>query len=164
MRCLCLILIAAMLNWSLAHGQDGTGRAGRVELSNGGVLEGLISSTPGAPLRLQVGNDLKDVPLEAVQELRFVPEQETMEQKWRFVEAGRNEKKKWGAPYPVRELQTQIILSGGCVFTGHLYTTVLYVAQSNATTKVVIKAKDKGTEGQTFQDVVYPVRIAMKLP
>ena len=161
MRYVFLILIAALLDGSLAHGQDGTGRVGRVELSNGAVLEGLISTTPGASLRLQVGDDLKDVPLKAVRELRFVPEHESMEQKWRFVEAGRNEKKKWGAPYPVRELQTQMILSGGRVFTGHLYTTVLYVAQSNETAKVVIKAKDKGTEGQTFQDLIYPVRLAL---
>ncbi|MFZ4394308.1 MAG: hypothetical protein ACOYOU_01625 [Kiritimatiellia bacterium] len=154
-------MIAAMLDWSMAHGQDGAVRAGRVELSNGEVLEGLISTTPGASLRLQVGDDLKDVPLEAVQEMRFVPVHESMEQKWRFVEAGRNEKKKWGVPYPVRELQTQMILGSGRVFTGHLYTTVLYVAQSNETVKVVIKAKDKGTEGQTFKDVVCPVRISL---
>ncbi len=160
MRWVGLILMATILGGRLALGQDEAGRVGTVELSNGELLEGVISTTPGAPLRLQVGKDVKDVPLAAVQELRFVPEAETLEQKWRFVEAGRTAKQKWGLPYPVRALQTQLLLSGGRIFTGHLYTTVLYVAQSNETVKVVIKAKDKGTEGQTFQDVVYPVRIA----
>ena len=138
-------------------GEDG--RPGTVQLSNGEVITGLISTTPGSCFRMQAGNDLKDVALAAVQELRFHPERESLEQKWRFIEAGRTAKKKWGKPYPIRELGATLCLASGQTLTGHLYTTVLYIQRPEETTKLVIKAKDKGGEGQALKDVVYPVRI-----
>ena len=83
-----------------------------------------------------------------------------MEQKWRFVEAGRTQKERWGRPYPVRELAATVWFGDGQTVHGHVYTTVLYLEGKEQTTKVVLRAKDRGNEGQTFNDLVYPVRVA----
>jgi len=122
-------------------------------------MEGFIAMTPGSEFKIHVGSTLKTLPLEQVQEIRLEPEKESMEQKWRFAEAGRIQKTKWGKPYPIRELRATITLADGTLSQGHLYTTVLYLEGREQTTKIVLRAKDKGTEGQTFNDLIYPVRV-----
>jgi len=139
------------------HGE--TNRPAQVQFSNGDMAGGLISLTPGSEFKIFVGSTLKTLPLEQVQEIRLEPEKESIEQKWRFVEAGRTQKTKWGQPYPVRELRAIITLADGSTSQGHLYTTVLYLEGQEQTTKIVLRAKDKGNEGQTFNDLVYPVRV-----
>ena len=144
---------------SLQTSAAGEPRQGRIQFSNGDVVEGLISGSPGNDLKVQDGSRLTTTPLDRVQEIRFAPEKETLEQKWRFVEAGRTEKQKWGEPYPVRFVRATLILGGGETLSGHLYTTVLYVEQSNRTQKVVLEYKRRGTEGQRFEDLAYPSRV-----
>jgi hypothetical protein len=122
-------------------------------------MEGAIWGTPGIDLRIHDGTRLSVVSLDRVQEIRFAPEKEAMEQKWRFVEAGRTEKQKWGEPYPVRFVRATVLLGGGQTMSGHLYTSVLYVEQTNRTQKVVLDFKQRGKEGQRLEDLVYPVRV-----
>ena len=124
------------------------------------MAEGLFSLTPGSELKIHTGKELKTVPLDRVREIVFEPEKETLEKKWRFVEAGRTQKETWGQPYPVREIRAVLTLADGTVIRGHVYTTVLYLEGKEQTVKVVLRAKDRGNEGQTFADLVYPVRIA----
>jgi hypothetical protein len=126
------------------------------------MAEGLISLTPGSEFKIFVGSTLKTLSLEQVQEIRLDPEKESLEQKWRFAEAGRTQKTKWGQAYPIRELRATITLADGMIYKGHLYTTVLYLEGREQTTKIVLRAKDKGSEGQTLNDLVYPVRVAFK--
>ncbi len=136
-----------------------TNRPGQVQFSNGDTAEGMFSLTPGCELKLHMGSVLKSLPISQVQEILLGPEKESMERKWRFEEAGRTEKKYWGEPYPVREIHATITMADGTSYRGHLYTTVLYLEEAEQTTKIVLRAKDKGTEGQTFNDLIYPVRI-----
>jgi hypothetical protein len=97
-----------------------------------------------------------------VAEIRFEPEKEAMEQKWRFPEAGQTRKEKWGRPYPVRTLKAAVLLADGKRLQGHLYTAALYVEGPDGAAKVLLRAKDRGDEGQSFSDIVYPVRVAFR--
>lgn len=135
-------------------------RLAMVQFSNGEQAEGTLSLTPGDELKIHDGKELKTLGLDVVQDMVFEPEKETMEQKWRFLEAGRTQKEKWGKPFPVREMRATVSVADGTVIRGHVYTTVLYLEGKEQTTKVVLRAKDRGNEGQTFADIVYPVRIS----
>jgi hypothetical protein len=148
-----------------AAAAEEAGRPGEIQFSNGETQSGIISLTPGSQLQIHTGKELRSLALDTVREIRIEPESEEMEQKWRFVEAGRVEKEKWGQPYPVRSLRTTLVPTSGSSIVGHLYTTVLYVeGQDSAATKVVLLAKQRGKEGETFADLVYPVRIAFADP
>ena len=152
MRWLLFILFTAM-----AFAQEP--RPGIVQFSNGETVTGKISLTPGSELKLADGTKLSSLTLERVQEIRFAPEEETLEQKWRFPVAGQTRKEKWGAPYPVRHLHATFILGDGTMLVGHLYTTVLYVESTEKNQKVILDAKQRGQEGETFAALVYPASV-----
>jgi hypothetical protein len=134
-------------------------RPGKVEFSDGTILAGKISLSPGSELKLHLGNQLKTLALDHVQEIEMSPEKESLEQNYRFIEAGKAIKETEGRPYPVRFLTTRITLAGGQTITGHLYTTVLYVQGEESARKVILLAKRRGQEGETLAGLVYPVRI-----
>jgi hypothetical protein len=134
-------------------------RQGGVQFSNGDTLAGAISMTGGAEFTLHIGDQLRTIPLAQVQEIRLVPEQEEMAQKWRFVEAGQARKQTEGKPYPLRQLRASVVLAGNQVLTGHLYTTALYVEGPENTAKVVLLAKQRGKEGESLESLVYPARV-----
>jgi hypothetical protein len=164
------IALGVTLAMAPAAAAEEAGRPGEIQFSNGETQSGIISLTPDSQLQIHTGKELRSLALEAVREIRIEPESEKMEQKWRFVEAGRVEKEKWGQPYPVRSLRTILVPNSGSSIVGHLYTTVLYVevqpveGKDDAATKVVLLAKQRGKEGETFADLVYPVRIAFADP
>jgi hypothetical protein len=134
-------------------------RSGRVEFSDGKILAGNISLSPGSELKLHVGDQLKVLALDRVQRIEMFPEKESMEQNYRFIEAGKAIKETEGQPYPVRFLTTRLTLAGGETITGHLYTTVLYVGGEESAQKVILLAKQRGKEGETLSSLVYPVKI-----
>jgi len=134
-------------------------RPGKVEFSDGTILAGKISLSPGSELKLHLGNQLKTLALDHVQEIEMSPEKESLEQNYRFIEAGKAIKETEGRPYPVRFLTTRITLAGGQTITGHLYTTVLYVGGEENARKVILPAKQRGQEGEALESLVYPARI-----
>ena len=134
-------------------------RVGKVAFSDGSTLAGKISLTPGSELKLHLGQQLRTLPLDAVQELRSEPETKAMERAWRFLEAGKTAKEFTGQPYPVLYLKTTVVLAGGATLTGHLYTTVLYVEGAERTQKVSLLAQQRGKAGESFATVVYPKQI-----
>jgi len=135
-------------------------RDGRVEFSDGTAAEGKISLTPGGALKIESGAQIRVLELDRVQEIRISPESEAMDRNWRFKEAGQTAKEYFGDPYPVRYLTATVILAGGQSFSGHLYSTVLYVEGAESAQKVLLLYKQTGGEGQTLKDLVYPVRIS----
>ena len=141
----------------LARADDS--RPGVVQFSNGDTVAGQISLTPGAELKVVDGTTLSTLTLDKVQEIRLAPEEETLEQKWRFPVAGQTRKEKWGAPYPVRHLNATVVLGDSKTVTGHLYTTVLYVEGPEKNQKVILEAKQRGKEGETFQSLIYPASV-----
>jgi len=151
--------VTALLLWvtSLVVAQEP--RPGIVQFSNGDTVAGQISLTPGAELKVIAGMTLSTLTLDKVQEIRLAPEEETLEQKWRFPVAGQTRKEKWGAPYPVRHLRATVVLGDGKTLAGHLYTTVLYVEGPEQNQKVILEAKQRGKEGETFAALVYPASV-----
>jgi len=134
-------------------------RPGIVQFSNGETLEGQVSLTPGAELKMVDGTTLTSLAFDKVQEIRCAPEEETLEQKWRFPVAGQTRKEKWGQPYPIRHLRATVTLAGGKTVAGHLYTTVLYVEGGEKNEKVILAAKQRGQEGETLASLVYPASV-----
>lgn len=159
MKCFKLIPVLTLLHAGLAIGlaQD---RDGRIDFSDSTRLSGVISLTPGSELKLEAGSQIRALALDRVREIRFAPEQEEMERAWRFKEAGQTAKEFFGAPYPVRHLAATITLDNGETIRGHLYTTVLYVTDGDNVRKVILLAKQRGKEGDTFQSLAYPQRIS----
>jgi len=135
-------------------------RAGKIEFSDSNILSGVISLSPHSELKLEAGPQIRTLALDRVREIRFAPEKEEMERAWRFREAGQTAKEFFGDPYPVRHLAATITLGNGETITGHLYTTVLYVTDGDQVQKVILLAKQRGKEGDTFQSVVYPKLIS----
>jgi hypothetical protein len=135
-------------------------RDGRIEFSDGHAVDGKISLTPGGELKIQAGSQIRVLDLARVRELRLAPEKEEMDRSWRFKEAGQTAKEFSGEPYPVRYLQTTVLLAGGESLTGHLYSTVLYVESGESVQKVLLLAKQRGNEGQTLKSLVYPTRVS----
>jgi hypothetical protein len=165
-----VLALGISLALATALGAETAARPGEIQFSNGETQSGAISLTPGREFQIHTGKELRSLALDAVREIRIAPESEKMEQKWRFVEAGRVEKEKWGQPYPTRNLRAILVPVSGDSLAGHLYTTVLYVAgpatatNDAETTKVVLLAKQRGKEGETFADLVYPARIVFADP
>lgn len=150
------VLLALLLAGRLAAQEP---RPGIVEFSNGETLEGRLSLTPGAELKLMDGSRVSVLAFDKVRAIRFAPEQEQLEQKWRFPVPGQTRKEKWGEPYPVRHLRATVELADGGTLAGHLYTTVLYVEGASKNEKVVLLAKQRGKEGETLESLVYPVSV-----
>jgi hypothetical protein len=150
------LLLLACSSWA--------GRPGIIAFSDGSSAEGEITLTPGSSLTLHDGKDPHTVPLEAVREVRFTPEKETMERAWRFIEAGQAKKELWGKPYPVRHLAASLQLRDETGWSGHLHTLPLYVTVTGVTTKIVILAKQRGKPGETLESLVYPLSIRFDDP
>ena len=135
-------------------------RAGRVQWSNGETVEGLISLSPGTQLKMHLnGDQIRTLSLDRVREIRFAPETEELERKWRFAEAGQTRKEFFGKPYPIRSLTTTLILPSNEKIVGHLYTTVMYLEGKTQNSKVILLAKQKGKEGETMESLLYPSQI-----
>jgi hypothetical protein len=157
-------LAALLVLAVVAAAGAGEPREGRIEFSDGNAIEGKISLTPGGELKMQAGSQMRVLDLARVREIRLAPEKEEMDRNWRFKEAGQTAKQFFGDPYPVRYLQTTVVLAGGESFTGHLYSTVLYVEAGETSQKVLLLAKQHGNEGQSLKDLVYPARISFGGP
>ena len=155
------MLAAAFLALSVfAAPGAGEPREGQIEFSDGHRVDGKISLTPGASLKIQSGSHIRVLDLDRVREIRLAPEKEEMDRNWRFKEAGQTAKEFFGELFPVRYLQTTVLLAGGESFTGHLYSTVLYVEGAETAQKVLLPAKQRGDEGQSLKSLVYPTRIS----
>lgn len=105
------------------------------------------------------GSTLSTFTFDKVREMRFAPEEEKLEQKWKFPVPGQTRKERWGQPYPIRHLRATIELAEGRAVAGHLYTTVLYVEGKEKNAKVLLLAKQRGKEGETLESLVYPVSV-----
>ncbi len=149
-----LILLLACAGVACADGHPGT-----VEWSDGHQVVGAISLTSGKDLRVFVGDAQVSFQLGQVKEMIFTPEKEMLWEGFYFPNAGQATQMKTGEVYPIRYLHTQITLGNGQTVEGHLMTTVLYVETDDATEKVVIMAKQSGTNGEKLTDLLYPAAI-----
>jgi len=154
-----LIWVLLLFAASFAVARADEGRTGTVEWSDGRKEAGAISLTPGKDLKLFTETQQVSLSLTQVKEMVFKPEKEEMWEGFYFPNAGQATQVKTGEVYPIRYLKTQITLNDGKVVEGHLYTTVVYLETDAATEKVVLLAKQSGTNGQKLADLVYATAI-----
>ncbi|AKJ63385.1 hypothetical protein [Kiritimatiella glycovorans] len=133
--------------------------AGVVEFSDGSAITGEVRFA-SADVKLHYrGKKLIRIPADEIAGIRLRPERESLERKWMMPTAGQTRKERWGEPFPVRHLKADLLLAGGQRREGHLYTTPLYVLGPEGAEKVVLPAKQRGEEGQTLAELVYPVAV-----
>ena len=152
------VLLFALLA-TLTVSPSAKARPGTVTSSNGTKVTGDLTLTPGKQLKIFTANGPVLLPLEEARQIRFSPESEKMQEGFYFPNAGQATQAKTGEVYPIRLLHTQIVLGDGRVLEGHLFTTVLYVQNADGTQKVVLAAKQTGTDGQKLADLPYPMTI-----
>ncbi|MHC4726347.1 MAG: hypothetical protein ACYS17_03895, partial [Planctomycetota bacterium] len=169
----------------------GAARTAAVYFSDGKVLTGKISLTPGLSFKLNIpqggtlktkdmvtGEDVqygkvRNFGFEPVREIRFYPEKEEMRRKWKFIETTKyNEKtgeadyspaaKEYsGRPYPLRYLASTVIFNSDESLQGHLYTATIYLKTGAKTHRLVLRSKQRGREGTTLDELVYVSRIKL---
>ncbi len=166
-------------------------RTAAVYFSDGKVLTGEVSLTPGRSFKLNIpkggklrtrdmvtGEDVqygkvRYFTFEPVREIRFYPEKEEMRRNWKFIETTKyNEKtgdadyspaaKEYsGKPYPLRYLTATVIFNSDESLQGHLYTVTVYLKTKEKTYRLVLRSKQRGGEGTTLDKLVYVQRIKL---
>jgi hypothetical protein len=166
-------------------------RIAAVYFSDGKVLTGKISLTPGRSFKLNIpkagklktrdmvtGEDVqygkvRNFTFEPVREIRFYPEKEEMRCSWKFIETTKyNEKtgeadyspaaKEYsGRPYPLRYLAATVIFNSDESLQGHLYTVTVYLKTEEKTHRLVLRSKQRGGEGTKLDELVYVQRIKL---
>lgn len=145
--------------------------AGRIELSNGKVVNGRIYLTRGRNLRIYDAEKerFRDVPLRVVREIDCLVEKEWDEKEWRFKENANDEKIFTGRTYPARIYVHELKLIRGDRITGKL-AALVHVTPSDADgenkqpakpQKFLLHKRDKGEPGTTLKDLVYVTRIVL---
>lgn len=183
--------MVALLAPSLAIFAGAAPRKAAVYYSDGKVLTGNISLTPGRKFKLNVpesgvlkttdmvtGEDVqygkvRQFTFEPVSEIRFHPEREEIRQDWKFVETTKYDEKSavadytpakkefWGESYPLRFLYSEVIFSSGETVAGHLYSVVLYLETQEKTSRIILRSKERGDKGTRMDDLVYVTKIKM---
>ncbi|GAF77939.1 unnamed protein product, partial [marine sediment metagenome] len=166
-------------------------RVAAVYFSDGKVLTGKISLTPGRSFKLNIpkagklkttdmvtGEDVqygkvRRFTFEPVREIRFYPEKEEMRRSWKFIETTKyNEetaeadyspaaKEYSGKPYPLRYLAATVIFNSDESLQGHLYTVTVYLKTKEKTYRLVLRSKQRGGEGTMLDELVYVNRIKL---
>lgn len=183
-------LLASVLDTRSTRIEQPGARAA-VYFSDGKVLTGKISLTPGRTFKLNIpragklkttdmvtGEDVqygkvRHFGFEPVREIRFYPEKEEMARKWKFIEQTKYDEKTAkadyspaakaysGQPYPLRYLAATVIFNSGESLEGHLYTTVVYLETEEKTHRLILRSKQRGKEGTTLDELVYVKRIKL---
>ena len=168
-----------------------SGRVAAVYFSDGKVLTGEISLTPGRSFKLNIpkGGKLKTTDMvtgedvqygkvrlftfEPVREIRFYPEKEEMRRNWKFIEKTKYDEKTGvadyspaekaysGKPYPLRYLAATVIFNSDESLKGHLYTVTVYLKTKEKMHRQVLRSKQRGPEGTTLDELVYVKRIKL---
>lgn len=131
-----------------------------VQMSNGEDFHGRLETLPN-PLQLSRDSRIYEIPWEQAVEIRIQPDSERMVQQWRFAEPGQVRKIRWGAPYPVRTMLARVELSDGTIVTGRPSATALHLRDETGVRKVLLLSKQSGKPGETLDQLVFPVRIAL---
>lgn len=95
---------------------------------------------------------------------------ERMERKWDWKELARHEdspqevndeKVFIGDPFPVRELQAVVTFNNGATLRGELTKDAVYMYPEGSFTakKFILRAKERGEEGESLEDLVHVKRI-----
>jgi len=135
-----------------------TPRNATVTLSNGEVIAGKVSITPGSQIRLYVGEkQVRNFGLEGLARIEFEAEVEKMQHKYVKGEIGRGIDPiiALEQSYPLREFLVHAEMRDGARLSGAFGTVVFYVQAGGGTQKYVVMRKQTGKVGQKLEDIVY---------
>lgn len=129
----------------------------KVTLSDGSIVAGSITTTPGKPIRIWVEeqHEYLDVPLEQVRRIEAIVLWERMEREWHFIASGSDVKEYTGRIYPARELQFTFTLDDGRKITGGTVAP-LYVQVEKQQHLIVLPKRQKGDFGVDLGHLLYP--------
>ena len=153
----CLAMLLAMAGIASANPRPAT-----VTMSNGKILKGNVSTTPGRLIRLYVGDKkVRKFALDAVGSIEFEAEVEKMQHKYLKGETGRGKDPilTLEEAYPLREFLVHANMLDGSKLSGAFGTAVFYVQSEGKTQKFVVKRKQTGNVGQKLEDLVYIKKI-----
>jgi hypothetical protein len=148
---------------------------GCLELSDGSLRPGLIYLTRDKRLKIydQQLQRQREVPLQAVKEIRCKVKKEWLEKEWKFKETTNDEKIYTGYSYPTREYLHTITLRNGRTITGPL-AAIVYVEPPRSAPvrpnedsdqpkaeRFLLNKRNKGSRGQDLKSLVYVRRISL---
>ncbi|KKN89386.1 hypothetical protein LCGC14_0238930 [marine sediment metagenome] len=148
------------------------GVPGVVELSDGRILAGVISTTADQPLLVHLPDQKRwrRVPLAAVLSITAKVVSEDMEPQWRAKETGSSDRIYTGRLYPTRRLRWVVRLADGSTITGTIKGQPITLAGpaagagEGATTRpgpFILAERTRGEAGESFDELVYVQRIIL---
>lgn len=134
----------------------------RLTLSDGTVLSGRVSTTPGKPIRVwdPQEKEYRDIPLHLIRSLTARVLWERQEDEWQFRESGSDIKVFTGQSYPARETEYAVELVNGQEVIGGIVAP-LYLDCGKERRTVVLHKRAKGEIGQLLKDLVYVRRVEL---
>jgi hypothetical protein len=140
-------------------------RPGKIVLSDGTALTGQVWTTLQTPLRLWVEEEKRyhDVPLELVSRIEVHVLKEGLEEDWRWLKEGSDQKVYSGKKYPNVELAYRLTLLNGQAIEGTVVAPLYLLPDGPAASRprtLALYKKYKGELGQTLKEAVYVKEVA----
>ncbi len=137
-------------------------------LNNGTVLKGPIWTTTATPFRLWIEADkvYKDVDFAVVKSIEVHVVSETMEDDWRWLKEGSDQKVYSGKKYPNVELNYRFTLLNDQVIEGSVVAPIYFADPDppQKTRTFALYKKYKGALDQKLEDLLYVKSIALEPP
>ena len=132
------------------------GQNGIITLSDGRRISGFITTTAEQPIRVwdEAAKQYHDLPLMTILTIKAKVIAEGQEQEWNFEKGGSDVKIYTGKSYPTRETQYEVTLTNGQTVTGGI-AAPLYIKTAKGSELFILHKTDKGTVGQSLDDLVY---------
>lgn len=131
-------------------------RLGTITLNNSSKLEGRIWTTLDTPLRMWIEETktYRDIDLTLVKAIEVHVISETMEDDWRWLKEGSDQKVYSGKKYPNVELSYKFTLLNGQSMEGTVVAPIYFMDGSKTRTLALYKHY-KGNLDETLKDLVY---------
>lgn len=137
-------------------------RTGTVTLNSGQKIEGRIWTTFQTPLRVWIekSKTYRDVDFSLIKRVNVVVLSETMEDDWRWLKEGSDQKVLSGKKYPNVELVYKFTLLNDQVIEGAVVAPI-YLYDGTKERTLALYKKYKGKLDETLKDLVYVKSIAL---
>jgi hypothetical protein len=131
-------------------------RQGTLTLSDGTVLKGKIWTTLKTPFRVFVDETkmYNDIDMALVKHLEVIVDAANMEDDWRWLKEGSDQKIMTGKKYPLVQLRYKFALVNDQVITGGVVAPI-FIDAGPKVISVALYKKKQGTFDQTMKDVLY---------
>jgi hypothetical protein len=132
----------------------------RIEMSNGKILDGKLCLMGRRPVTIiPLGSKYqRKVLLPDIVSITQVTEQRSMNRPWAYKESGKVDKVYFDGSYPFYNFATDLLLTNGQSVRGHIIS-IPFRFKGKGPSKLFLTRQIKGKVGETFDDVVYPVKI-----